>query len=67
MLSFSSSIFQHAIIDGIVSDHQLIYCRRKIDAILMKGIHKLAVLRSLKNHGIDVYERGSDDSDEGAT
>ena len=37
------------------------------DAILMKGIHKLAVFRSLKNHGIDVYERGSDDSDEDAT
>ena len=32
----------------------------------MKGIHEL-VFRSLKNHGIDVYERGSDDSDEDAT
>ena len=39
-----------------LSDHQLIYCTRKISSMKTGGVHKKVKLRSLKNYAVDAYK-----------
>ena len=41
--------------DNVLSDHQLIYCTRKISRIKTKGIHRNIKFYSLQNYMVDAY------------
>ena len=55
-LSLPERIFQEGAINLGLSDHQLIYCTRKISTIKTGGVHKKIKFRSLKNYAIDAYK-----------
>ena len=55
MASFPDRVTQKWILNVGLSDHQLIYFKRKITRI-KKGGHKQIKLRSFKNYAIDGYE-----------
>ena len=39
-----------------LSDHQLIYCTRKISRVKTRGVHKIIRFCSLKNYAVDAYK-----------
>ena len=55
LVSFSNRVLQQGVIDVGLSDHQIIYCTRKISRI-KRGTHKQIRYRSLKKYSADVYE-----------
>ena len=56
LASFPDRVTQRGILNVGLSDHQLIYCTRKITRI-KRGGHKQIKFRSLKNYTIDGYEK----------
>ena len=55
LASFPSRVSQQSVIDVGLSDHQIIYCTRKISGI-KRGKHNQIRCRSLKNYSADIYE-----------
>ena len=55
LASFPNRVSWQSVIDVWVSDHQLIYCPRKISKI-KRGMHKQIKCCSLKNYSADIYE-----------
>ena len=55
LASFPDRVSQQGVIDVGVSDHQIIYCTRKISRI-KRDTHKQIRYRSLKNYSADIYE-----------
>ena len=56
LASFPDRVTQRAILNVGLSDHQLIYCTRKISRIKGGG-HTQIKFRSFKNYAIDGYEK----------
>ena len=54
LTNYSEKISQSGVIDIGVSDHQLIYCTRKVLHSKANG-HKQIKIRSLKNYTIDAF------------
>ena len=55
LASFPNRVLQQGVIDVGLSDHQIIYCSRKISRI-KRGTHKQIRYHSLKNYSADIYE-----------
>ena len=55
LASFPNRVSQQGVIDVGLSDHQIIYCTRKISRI-KRGTHKQIRYHSLKNYSADIYE-----------
>ena len=55
LASFPNRVSVQVVIDPGLSDHQIIYCTRKISRI-KRGTHKQIRSRSLKNYSADIYE-----------
>ena len=55
LASFPNRVSQQGVIDVGLSDHQIVYCTRKISRI-KRGTHKEIRCRSLKNYSADIYE-----------
>ena len=55
LVSLPNRVSQQGVIDVWLSDHQIIYCTRKIFRT-KKGTHKEIRCRSLKNYSADIYE-----------
>ena len=55
LASFPKRVSQSVVIDGGISDHQLIYCTRKT-ATIKSYCHKQITFRSLKNDSPEIYE-----------
>ena len=55
LASFPNRVSQLGVIDVGLSDHQIIYCTRKISRI-KRGTHKEIRCRSLKNYSADISE-----------
>ena len=55
LASFPERVSQEGVINIGLSDHQLIYCTRKI-RIKAGGVHKKIKFRSLKNYTVDAYK-----------
>ena len=49
-------VSQHGVINVSVSDHQFIYCTRKINKIKTGGVHKSITFRSFKSCTDDAYK-----------
>ena len=56
LASFPDKVSQQGILNVGLSDHQLIFCTRKITRI-KSGSHKQIIFRSFKNYTIDGYEK----------
>ena len=56
LASFPDRVTQQGILNVGLSDHQLIYCTRKI-ARIQRGGHKQITFRFFKNYTIDGYEK----------
>ena len=56
LASILSRVSQHGVINVSVSDHQLIYCTRKINKIKTGGVHKHITFRSFKKYTVDAYK-----------
>ena len=56
LASIPLQVSQHGVINVSVSDHQFIYCTRKIDKIKTQGVHKHLTFRSFKNYIVDAYK-----------
>ena len=56
LASIPSRVSQHGVINVSVSDHQLIYCTRKINKIKTGGVHKHITFRSFKQYTVDAYK-----------
>ena len=56
LTSAPSRVSQKGVINVGVSDHQLIFCTRKISRIKTGGAHKYLNFRSLKNYTADYYK-----------
>ena len=56
LASLSERISQEGVINVFLSDHQLIYCTRKISRIKTGGVHKKIKFHSLKNYAFDAYK-----------
>ena len=56
LTSAPSRVSQKGVINVGVSDHQLIFCTRKISRIKTGGAHKYLNFRSLKNYTTDYYK-----------
>ena len=56
LASFPNRVTQWGILNVGLSDHQLIYCTRKITKI-KRGVHKQITFRSFKNYTIYGYEK----------
>ena len=56
LTSAPSRVSQKGVIDVGVSDHQLIFCTRKISRIKTGSTHKYLNFRSLKNYTADYYK-----------
>ena len=52
LATFSNRVSQQGVIDVELSDHQIIYCTRRIK----RGTHKQIRYLSLKNYSADIYE-----------
>ena len=59
LASLPSRVSQRGVTDIGISNHQLIFCTRKISRLKTGGIHKYLNFRSLKNHTVDSYEEAS--------
>ena len=55
LASFPNRVSQQGVIDDGLSDHQIVYCTRKISRI-KRGTHKQIRCRSLKNYAAVIYE-----------
>ena len=55
--SFRSRASQKGVINVGLSDHQLIFCTRKISKFQTGGLHKYINFRSLKKYRIDDYNK----------
>ena len=55
LASFPNRVSQQGVIDVGLSDHQIIYCTRKVSRT-KRGTHKQIRCRSLKNYSADIYE-----------
>ena len=53
---FTSRVSQKGVIDVGISNHQLIFCTRKISRLKTGGIHKYLNFRSFKNYTVDSYK-----------
>ena len=53
--SIPSQISKHGVINVCLSDHQFIYCTRKINKI-KTGVHKYTFFYSFKKYTIDAYK-----------
>ena len=56
LASFPERVTQAGVIDIGLSDHQLIYCTRKISKI-KRGSHKQIKYRSFKHYTVDLFEQ----------
>ena len=56
LASFPDRVTQRGILNVVLSDHQIIYCTRKITR-KKRGVHKQIKFRSFKNYTIDGYEK----------
>ena len=56
LASFLNRISQQGVIDPGLSDHQIIYCARKISRT-KRGTHKQIRYHSWKNYSADIYEK----------
>ena len=56
LASFPERVTQSGVIDIGLSDHQLIYCTRKISRI-KRGSHKQIKFRSFKHYTADLFEK----------
>ena len=56
LASLPDRISQEGVINVGLSDHQLIYCTRKISRVKTGGMHKKNKFRSLKNYAVDAYK-----------
>ena len=56
LANFPERISQEGAINVGLSDHQLIYCTRKIGRIKTVGVHKKIKFRSRKNYAVDAYK-----------
>ena len=56
LASFPERVTQSVVIDIGLSDHQLIYCTRKISRI-KRGSHKQIKFRSFKHYTVDLFEK----------
>ena len=56
LASIPSRVSQHGVINVSVSDHQLIYCTRKINKIKTVGVHKHITFCSFKKYTLDDYK-----------
>ena len=56
LASFPSRVSQKGVIDVGISDHQLIFCTRKISHLKTGGVHKYLNFRSFKNYTVDSYK-----------
>ena len=55
--SIPSRISQHVVVLVSVSDHQLIYCRRKINKLITGGMQpKHTTFHSFKKYTVDAYK-----------
>ena len=57
LASFPSRVYQKRVINVSLSDHQLIFCTRKISKFETGGAHKYIKFRSLKNYRVDDYQK----------
>ena len=55
LATFPERVLQQGIIDVGLSDHQLIYCTRKLSCTKV-GTHKKITFRSLKNYTAKAYK-----------
>ena len=62
LASFSAKLPRKGVTDNgllgvtdVLSDHQLIYCTRKISRIKTKGVHRNIKFYSLQNYMVDAY------------
>ena len=53
--SIPSRISQHGVVHVSVSDHQLIYCTRKINKSITGCMHKQITFHSFKKYTVDAY------------
>ena len=56
LASIPSRVSQHGVINASVSDHQLIYCTRKINKSKTGGVHKHITFHSFKKYTVDAYK-----------
>ena len=56
LASYPERVTQCGVIDISLSDHQLIYCTRKISRI-KRGSHKQIQFRSFKHYAVDLFEQ----------
>ena len=56
LASIPSRVSQHGVINVSVSDHQLIYCTRKINKIKTGGVYKHITFCSFKKYTVDAYK-----------
>ena len=57
LASFPSRVSQKGVINVSLSDHQLIFCTRKLSKFKTGGAHKYINFRSLKNYRLDDYQK----------
>ena len=57
LASFPSRVSQKGVINVGLSDHQLIFCTRKVSKFKTGSVHKYINLRSLKNYRVDYYKK----------
>ena len=62
LINSVEKISQYGVIDIGISDHQMIYCTRKLFRN-KTGVEKYIESRSLKNYSVDVYESALKDLD----
>ena len=62
LVNSDEKISQYGVIDIGISDHQMIYCTRKLFRN-KTGVEKYIKSRSLKNYSVDVYESALKDLD----
>ena len=56
LASIPSQISLHCVINVSASDHQIIYCTRKIHKIKTWGVHKDTTFCSFKKYTVDAYK-----------
>ena len=57
LASFPSRVSQIGVTNKNLSDHQLIFCTRKISKFRSSGVHKYINFRSLNKYRLDVYKK----------
>ena len=56
LASLPDRISQEGVMNVGLSDHQLIYCIRKISRVKTRGVHKIIRFCSRKNYAVDAYK-----------